>query len=128
MPRFVILHHCTPPGYARATHYDLMLEWDALLRTWAIEQPPSASKQDQLAEQLADHRLAYLEYEGQVSNGRGDVTRWDEGDYELTTSDELQLAVELCGRRLQGTLRLSRRTSQEQAWQLHWIASPGSES
>ncbi len=127
MPRFVILHHRTPPGYTRATHYDLMLEWDASLRTWAIEQPPSRSPV-QLAEQLADHRLAYLEYEGPVSNGRGEVTRWDEGDYELTTSDELQLVVELCGQRLQGTLQLSRRTSQEQAWQLHWNASPGSES
>src|SRR5690606_15746818 len=107
MPRFVILHHRTPPDYARATHYDLMLEWDAALRTWAIDQPPSASHV-QLAEPLADHRLAYLDYEGPVSNNRGDVTRWDEGSYALITSDELQLVIELHGQRLQGTLQLSR--------------------
>ena len=127
MPRFVILHHRTPPGAARGTHYDLMLEWGATLRTWAIEQPPSLLPV-QLAEPLADHRAAYLDYEGPVSNNRGDVTRWDEGSYELITAEALQLVVELHGRRLRGTLQLLRHLPQEEKWQLHWNAKPTGES
>ncbi len=127
MPRFVILHHRTPPGAARGTHYDLMLEWGTTLRTWAIEQPPSLLPV-QLAEQLADHRVAYLDYEGPVSNNRGDVTRWDEGEYQLLTNDEPQLIVELHGRQLQGTLKLSRPLPHDEKWQLLWIAKPTGES
>lgn len=127
MPRFVILHHRTPPGAARGTHYDLMLEWGATLRTWAIDEPPSPS-QTQVALQLADHRLAYLDYEGPVSNNRGDVTRWDDGDYQLTTNDESQLVIELHGRQLQGTLQLSRPLPHDGTWQLRWIARPAGES
>jgi hypothetical protein len=104
-----------------------MLEWGATLRTWAIEQPPSLLPV-QLAEPLADHRAAYLDYEGPVSNNRGDVTRWDEGSYELTTAEALQLVVELHGRRLQGTLQILRHLPQEEKWQLHWNAKPTGES
>lgn len=127
MPRFVILHHHTPPGAARATHYDLMLEWGATLRTWAIVQPPSLSPV-QLAEPLADHRVAYLDYEGPVSNNRGEVTRWDEGSYELTTADELKVVVELSGRQLQGTLQLWRHLPADEKWQLEWNAKATGEA
>src|SRR5882724_3306447 len=67
MPRFVILRHETPPGFARPAHWDFMLECGGVLRTW----------------EMADHRLAYLEYEGEVPGGRGTVSRWDEGRYEI---------------------------------------------
>src|SRR5436305_12258768 len=61
MTRYVILAHDHP-----FLHWDLMLEHDGSLRTWRLATPPVAD-QDVAAEELADHRLAYLDYEGPVS-------------------------------------------------------------
>lgn len=76
MPRYVILTHDHP-----FPHWDLMLEDGGVLRTWRLLAEPAAG-QVVRAEQLADHRLAYLDYEGPVSGGRGSVARWDHGTYE----------------------------------------------
>src|SRR5262245_20038729 len=81
MPRFVILHHETPPSSARPAHWDFMLECGGVLRTWALAEPPSPGRES-VTEELAHHRRAYLDYEGEVSGGRGTVSRWDEGTYE----------------------------------------------
>jgi hypothetical protein len=96
MPRFVVLRHVTPPGHDRPTHGDFMLECGGALRTWALAEPPSPGRTI-AAEELPDHRLAYLDYEGEVSGGRGSVTRWDAGTYEvlggrLAPGDEVPLA------------------------------------
>lgn len=93
MPRFVILLHETPPGAPRPRHYDLMLERDAptdatgradggppSLRTWACAECPVLVPST-MAEELADHRPAYLEYEGEISQGRGTVRRVAQGTY-----------------------------------------------
>lgn len=79
MPRFVVLHH--QPGKeslrGRADpHFDWMFELDGVLRTWATE--PIASLGGPLevpARQLADHRLHYLTFEGEISGDRGTVQR-----------------------------------------------------
>ena len=81
MPRFVILHHETPPGYHRPPHWDFMLEADGVLRTWALPEKPAPGRA-LTVEAIADHRLSYLEYEGEVSGDRGRVARWDWGTYE----------------------------------------------
>lgn len=76
MGRFVILEHRW-----NGVHWDLMLESDGVLRTWAIDEAIVADK-NLPARALADHRLHYLEYEGEISGGRGSVHRWDSGSYE----------------------------------------------
>jgi len=81
MPRFVILRHETPPGYHRPPHWDFMLEADGVLRTWALPEKPARGLA-LTVEAIADHRLSYLEYEGEVSGDRGRVARWDWGTYE----------------------------------------------
>ena len=75
MPRFVILEHDWP-----ARHWDLLLEAGAVLRAWRLlaEPGPAAAVP---AEPNADHRPAYLDYEGPVSGGRGTVSRWDAGTF-----------------------------------------------
>ncbi len=75
MPRFVILCH----ENHRGAHFDFMLESGDVLKTWALPQPPASGVEIE-CEALADHRLAYLDYEGPVSGGRGSVARWDRGD------------------------------------------------
>lgn len=97
MPRFVVLTHDHP-----FLHWDFMLEEDTSLRTWRLMQPPDFGESID-AETLADHRLDYLNYEGPVSGGRGEVKRWDCGEYETIESTPMRVAVRLAGERLRGT-------------------------
>ena len=76
MPRFVLLEH-----HWNGVHWDLMLEAGDVLRTWAID-APIVSDVELPARALVDHRPHYLEYEGEVSGGKGFVRRLDRGDYE----------------------------------------------
>ncbi len=100
MPRYVILLHELPAGHelarGAAKHWDLMLEWGPALRTWALACEPAYGMTCD-AEQLADHRLAYLDYEGPVSGNRGHVTRWDAGQYEIVSRAEDFLNLTLQG-------------------------------
>ena len=122
MPRFVVLQHEMPPGHPRTTHYDLMLEHDGVLRTWAMENVPSAGETI-VAERLADHRLAYLEYEGEVSGNRGRVSRVAEGDYRIIEETEGAIVVQIQGAKRNGTLRLVRDMTETHRWRVSF--SPG---
>jgi hypothetical protein len=123
MPRYVILLHEMPPQLARATHWDLMLEWGGVLRTWALPRQPVAGL-DCEAEQLADHRADYLEYEGPVSGGRGSVARWDEGHYQVEHDTNNELTVVLAGRRLKSRLTLERKEDESHFWRVALSAVP----
>jgi hypothetical protein len=102
MPRFAVLTHDHP-----TLHWDFLLEQGEKLRTWRLAQPPDAAGPID-AEALADHRLAYLDYEGPVSGGRGEVRRWDRGEYEVVESTSERLVVRLAGERLRGEASLER--------------------
>jgi hypothetical protein len=115
MPRYVILLHECPPSFARRTHYDLMLASGGSLRTWALPGVPQAGETIE-AESLAEHRLAYLEYEGPLSGDRGAVTRYDRGIFEWLRDAEDIVEVRLTGKRLQGVLRLAREAADFQRW------------
>jgi DNA polymerase Ligase (LigD) len=84
MPRFVLLYHAMPADASRASHWDLMLEENGSLLTWACPELPTESAICHV-EQLPNHRLDYLEYEGPVSNQRGTVTRVWAGEYTTIT-------------------------------------------
>jgi hypothetical protein len=102
MSRFVLLYHDCPPDYVRPSHWDLMLESGDVLRTWALERLPrgwdewrkrtaeqhpacaALADADEVAvEPLGDHRREYLEFEGEVSGGRGSVIRVARGEYVI---------------------------------------------
>jgi hypothetical protein len=104
MPRYVVLYHQTPQGSERAAHWDLMLENDGILWTWALAADPRTS---QSAQRLPDHRLAYLDYEGPISGDRGSVSRWDTGEYAVLELSERRIRVRLSGLQLDGEVRLS---------------------
>lgn len=102
MPRFVILEHDHPHR-----HWDLMLEAGELLRSWRLESPPCSDKSVR-AEAIGDHRRIYLDYEGPVSGGRGQVRRWDGGTF-LWLQDELdRIEVRVDGKRCRGNVRMVR--------------------
>jgi hypothetical protein len=106
MPRYVILAHDYP-----MRHWDLMLEAGDVLRTWRLLAPPEPGR-SVAAEASFDHRVAYLDYEGPVSGGRGTVVRWDWGEYapalEYATRADGVVQVVLRGERLRGSVRLER--------------------
>ncbi len=115
MPRFVVLQHESPRGL----HWDFMLESGPVLATWSLSEPPRPAA-DFIAESLPDHRLAYLDYEGPVSGGRGAVTRWDAGTCEVERQDENEVAVVLSGERLSGRVTLRRTADDPQKWTFLW--------
>jgi hypothetical protein len=115
MPRFVILHHETPPGYVRPSHVDLMLEWGQSLRTWALTEWPDSGAAI-AAEELAPHRREYLDYEGEVSADRGRVTRLAAGEYQILDEKPHFLRLGLISPAWKGTLELAREPAGGAVW------------
>lgn len=79
--RFCIQHHL-----ARKDHYDLRLEWNGVLISWAIPKGPSYNPKDKrLAIKVEDHPLDYRNFEGTIPKGEyggGTVMLWDKGYWE----------------------------------------------
>jgi DNA ligase D-like protein (predicted 3'-phosphoesterase) len=73
---FVVQEH-----QATAHHFDLRLEVDGAMRSWAVPKGPSMDPAvKRLAIEVGDHSLAYNDFEGAVGGGR--VIVWDRGSYE----------------------------------------------
>lgn len=125
MPRFVVLRHDASPGGPRPLHWDFMLESSGVLRTWALDRPPDENAGTEwFAEALADHRIAYLEFEGEISGGRGWVTPWDRGDYEVVTWQGNQIIIDLQGARLCGRAYLALAEAPSQRWRFSFSRAP----
>jgi len=116
MPRFVVLEHESPCG----RHWDFMLERGPVLATWALSEAPDSPGLIP-AEALADHRPAYLDYEGPISGGRGSVTRWDQGEYCMKQEDAAGLVVSLTGNKLIGRATLRRIGEQPARWEFAFV-------
>ena len=85
--RYVILEH---EGSACGPHFDWMIEAGETLATWRVAVPPAeVSPAGAAAERIADHRTAYLSYEGPVSGGRGTVVRVEAGSYEADVEKDV---------------------------------------
>lgn len=100
--RFVVLEHSW-----NGVHWDLMLEQPGggSLRTWALDSPPAAGA-DQAARPLPDHRVAYLDFVGEISGDRGVVRRLDRGTFRPLEWGDARVVVELDGGQLVGPLGL----------------------
>ncbi len=110
--RFAVQHH-----EARRDHYDLRLEWDGTLLSWAVPKGPSYNTRDKrLAVQVEDHPLEYRNFEGTIPKGEyggGTMMLWDEGFWEPKGDVEEglrtgSLKFVLKGRRLRGKWALVR--------------------
>lgn len=118
MPRFAILCHDSPRG----RHWDFLVEAGDVLKTWALAEWPQ-SDVELTCEALPDHRLAYLDYEGEISGGRGTVARCDGGTCQTRSDDAGRLLVEICGARLSGLVLLEPIADQPGQWRFRWTAS-----
>ncbi|MCK5113314.1 MAG: hypothetical protein KAR11_00950 [Phycisphaerae bacterium] len=102
--RFVILKH----QGGEAEHYDLMLEGPQELITWSCSANPLTNSEVKF-KRIVDHRKAYLDYEGPVSENRGTVHRVESGKYEPVEIGESQWVVKLAGKSASKQLKLPAR-------------------
>ncbi len=82
--RFVIQTHS---GWG-PTHFDLMIEQGEVLATWQFDRCPWDAPSPLECTRIADHRRAYLDYQGPVSRGRGRVDIHTAGVAELIHCDD----------------------------------------
>jgi bifunctional non-homologous end joining protein LigD len=106
-PRFVVQRHD-----ARALHFDLRLEVDGVLQSWAVPKgPPLREGPKRLAVRTEDHPLEYLTFEAVIPEGQygaGRMTVWDAGTYEAEKRAEDELKLVLEGGILRGNYHLVR--------------------
>ena len=87
--RFVVLRHDVGPCFERTTetHLDWMFATGDALATWSTELITDFKKSVEMpCQKLPDHRLVYLDREGDLGGGRGSVRRVLAGEYMLLTS------------------------------------------
>ena len=105
--RYVIQEH-----RARRLHWDLRLEREGVLKSWALpKEPPTQPGVRRLAVQVEDHALEYGDFEGTIPEGEygaGTVRIWDRGTYTPLKWDPNEIVVEIRGERLQGRYALIR--------------------
>jgi len=112
--RFIVQKHA-----ARRLHYDLRLELDGVLKSWAVTRGPSINPADKrLAVQVEDHPLSYGDFEGTIPEGEyggGTVQLWDRGYWQpqpgvspRQSLREGELKFRLFGQRLTGSWVLVR--------------------
>ncbi|MEO8451401.1 MAG: DNA ligase D, partial [Gemmatimonadota bacterium] len=131
---FVVHKHA-----ARNLHFDLRLEMEGVLRSWAVPRGPSYDPNDKrLAVKVEDHPLEYGDFEGLIPEGNygaGAVIVWDRGEW-VPLEDPRQglekgkLLFDLKGYKLHGRWTLVKIKKSERDWLLikerdEWVKSPG---
>jgi bifunctional non-homologous end joining protein LigD len=125
--RFVVQKHA-----ARRLHYDLRLEIDGVLKSWAVPKGPTLDpKEKRLAVMTEDHPLMYLDFEAVIPEGNygaGTMIVWDTGQFRLEDSisageqvgrGELKFALE--GQKLRGSFVLVRLKPKKGAPANDWL-------
>src|SRR3954454_3810749 len=131
---FVVHKHA-----ARQLHFDLRLEMDGVLRSWAVPKGPSYDMNDKrLAVKVEDHPLEYGDFEGVIpagNYGAGGVIVWDRGEWVPLEDwreglEKGKLLFELKGYKLHGKWTLVKIKKSERDWLLikerdSWMKPPG---
>jgi len=101
-------------------HYDLRLEKDGVLKSWAIpKDPPLKKGVKRLAIHVEDHPLDYADFEGTIPEGEygaGTVEIWDKGVYEAEKWKEDEIIIQIDGDRLDGRYCLIKFRPKEDNW------------
>jgi bifunctional non-homologous end joining protein LigD len=123
--RFVIQKHA-----ARRLHYDLRLELDGVMKSWAVTRGPSlVPGEKRLAVEVEDHPIAYNDFEGTIPHGQyggGTVMIWDRGTWQPEgdphkSLSKGHLSFTLDGDKLQGTWHLVRLRGRPRESRTNWL-------
>ena len=115
---FVVQEH-----HARRLHYDLRLEKDGVLKSWAVPKGiPEKAGEKRLAVAVEDHPLDYGNFEGTIPKGEygaGTVKIWDKGSYQLKVWAEDKIEFAVNGEKLHGRYVLAKfKKAGENQWLL----------
>mgnify|MGYP003337391144 CR=1 FL=1 len=119
---FVVHRHA-----ASHLHYDLRLEIDGVLKSWAVPKIISMNPRvKRLAIQVEDHPYEYHSFEGTIPKGEygaGKVTIWDSGTYTRISGSirKGELVVELKGKKLVGKFALLRMKKKDAPPSRDWL-------
>lgn len=117
--RFVVHEH-----HASRLHFDLRLEMDRVLKSWAVPKGPSMNPaKKRLAVMVEDHPLEYIGFRGEIAEGNygaGKVEIWDSGTYEVKDGslEKGKLVFEMMGAKLKGFFSLVRFRGDQKQWLL----------
>lgn len=118
---FVIQEH-----HARSLHWDLRLERDGVLASWAVPKGiPADPATNHLAVRTEDHPLEYLTFRGEIPQGEyggGTMTIWDQGTYETEKWSDREVKIVLHGSRAQGRFVLFQTHGKN--WMIHRMDPP----
>ena len=120
-PRFVVHEH-----HARRLHWDLRLERDGVLVSWAVPKGiPPDPKRNHLAVHTEDHPIEYIDFAGEIpagNYGAGVMKIWDSGTYETHKFREDEVMVTFHGEHLHGRYVLFRTRGDD--WMIHRMDPP----
>jgi bifunctional non-homologous end joining protein LigD len=120
--RFVVQEH-----HARRLHWDLRLEHEGALASWAIPNGiPQEPKENRKAVRTEDHPLEYIDFHGEIPKGQygaGTMKIWDHGTYECHEWNDKKVTVDFHGEQLNGRYALFR-TGDESDWMIHRMDPP----
>lgn len=123
--RFVVHKH-----HATADHYDLRLELDGVLKSWAVPKGPSLDPADRrLAVETEDHPADYIDFEGVIpagDYGGGEMIVWDTGSWAPMGDAAADLAAgafkfRLSGQKLGGGWMLARLKPRPGETKRNWL-------
>ena len=100
--RIYVIHE----HHASHLHYDLRLEMDGVLKSWAVPKiPPMEKGTKRLAISVEDHELGYEEFQGIIPKGHygaGKVRIWDKGHYTPLEIKDNSMVFDIHGKKLKG--------------------------
>ena len=93
-------------------HWDLRLEFDGVLKSWAVpKEPPEREGEKRLAVETEDHPIDYAKFEGTIPKGEygaGTVEIWDSGTFKAIERTEDKILADIKGKKLSGQYYLVR--------------------
>lgn len=97
--------------HASRLHYDLRLERDGVLKSWAVPKGIPEDSSRRLAIAVEDHPLSYAFFEGAIPKGEygaGTVKLWDKGTCKPLHWTDKSIEIEIKGRKIRGIYALIR--------------------